>query len=407
MLRVVTLPPGLGPAAALELAARARRAGAGALELRSDLHAASLPAEALAAELPLLAAERGSPIPAGWEAHARWIDRPLPAAPGPRTVLSHHADRPLSADEAERLWRGAPLREVAGLKHVEPLGELGSAGRLLETQRRLSALAGPGRVTVLATGACALPFRAVLAEANAFDYLAAGPEWAAAPGQRLLGDAVRAARAAGAGARLGILGADIAHARSPRVHRQPFDRIDLPAHTELGPVLAALWPHYRGLAVTSPFKRAAASAIASPLAAINTLVRRPSGWRGANTDVEGARAALEALGAPAVTVLGDGGVTEALRLAALDLGVGLTVLRRAEAHHPVRGAAVWTWPPQVTPSPWLSLREARVAVVAYGAAGRQVAAAVRALGGVPLELGPRWFIAQARAQRALWEGQST
>ena len=46
---------------------------------------------------------------------------------------------------------------------------------------------------------------------------------------------------------------------------------------------------------------------------------------------------------------------------------------------------------------------ARVAVIAYGAPGRTIAAQVRARGGQPVMLGARWFIAQARRQKALWE----
>jgi hypothetical protein len=45
----------------------------------------------------------------------------------------------------------------------------------------------------------------------------------------------------------------------------------------------------------------------------------------------------------------------------------------------------------------------RVAVVAYGAAGRSIAAQIHRRGGAVLMLGARWFVAQARAQRRLWE----
>lgn len=404
MLRVVTLPPDLPSAeAAVAFAREARQAGADALELRTDLHAKALPLPELAAALPLLVSERGAPLPEAWVAQAAWVDRAVPGPADGRTLLSHHAPAPLSPAEAEALWRQSGFRQARGIKHVEPLGDVRSAGRLLETQARLIALAGAGKVTVLATGREALPFRAVLAEKNALDYLACSPQWAAAPGQRLLADAVRAGEGRAARGRLGILGAAISSSRSPRIHRQPFDRIELPPDTFLSPVLEALLPHYRGLAVTSPFKQAAAKAAGGALAAVNTLVRRDGRWEGLNTDVEGAREVLEELSAPVVTVLGDGGVTAALRLAARPLGIELEVVARAQAEGPVEGAAIWTWPASVEAPRQLSLRGAQVAVIAYGPPGHEIARAVRARGGAPLRLGPRWFIAQARAQRAAWD----
>ena len=87
--------------------------------------------------------------------------------------------------------------------------------------------------------------------------LALDSDFAAAPGQRLLADAVREAKRArvdGSTQRLGIFGHGIAHSRSPRLHAQPFDRIDLPEDAPMGELLDALRPHYRGFAVTNPFK---------------------------------------------------------------------------------------------------------------------------------------------------------
>jgi phosphoglycerate dehydrogenase-like enzyme len=57
----------------------------------------------------------------------------------------------------------------------------------------------------------------------------------------------------------------------------------------------------------------------------------------------------------------------------------------------------------VEPPAGLGLDGQRVGVIAYGRAAQQVAARVRALGGTPVFLGSRWFIAQARAQRAAWK----
>jgi hypothetical protein len=200
---------------------------------------------------------------------------------------------------------------------------------------------------------------------------------------------------------LGLLGHHVAHSRSPRLHRQPFDRIDVPSDTDLPALLSALRPHYAGFAVTNPFKRAAAQAVNSPRTAVNTLVRSATGWASANADVEGARAVLEALGSLEVTVLGDGGVGDALREAA-GSAWKLTFVRRAEVGL-VRGPTLWTWPPDVDLPPALRFEQARVAVIAYGLPGQKIAKQIQGLGGIPVRLGPRWFIAQARLQRRLWE----
>jgi hypothetical protein len=326
--------------------------------------------------------------------------------PTPATLRSLHAERPLRPDEALAMWDGV----VPGsrIKHVEPLGDPTSFPRLLETQDKLIERFGPESVTVLATGPLALPFRAVLAQRNALDYLALDGRWAAAQGQRLLADAVREARCSqvdGRTRRLGILGTALGHSRSPRLHQQPFDRIDLPPEAPVGELLTALLPHYRGFAVTSPFKKRVAAEVLTELGAANTLIRSHDTWLAENSDVAGAEAVLEALGAPkAVTVLGDGGVTEALRVVAAQRGVELAVLTRATVPPvPVRGAVVWTWPPSVDAPASLRFVDARVAVVSYGAGGRAIAAEIARRGGAPVRLGPRWFIAQARRQRALWE----
>jgi hypothetical protein len=129
-----------------------------------------------------------------------------------------------------------------------------------------------------------------------------------------------------------------------------------------------------------------------------------------NTDRDGAAATLSVLteraGEKAVTVLGDGGATDALREAASQLGVPLTVMTRATVGPVTTRAAVWTWPASVPPPPTLRLDGVTVAVIAYGAPARAIAASIWALGGTPLRLGPRWFLAQARRQRALWEAST-
>jgi 3-dehydroquinate dehydratase len=420
--RVVTLPPSLRGPDALRFAADARSRGADVLEVRTDLHPAdAVDAAALAGILELLVSERGSPLPPAWVAAAGWVDRDVVhagdlAAPAGKLLASHHAERPLSTEEALRLWDVA-LPAGALVKHIEPLGDASREriSVLLETQARLRARFGDGRVTVLAMGPTALPVRAVLARRNVLDYVALGGDWKAAPGQRLLADAAREAKhphpvplpeGEGMLGRLGILGTSIVHSRSPRIHRQPFDRIDIPEDAPVESLVDALLPHYRGFAVTSPFKIRLARHTGSPLDAINTLVRRRDRWESFNTDTAGARTVLERLGARDMFVLGDGGASAAIRVVGAETGCQLRFLRRAEISGPLSGSGIWTWPDRITPPDALRFEGARIAVIAYGAPARRIATEITRRGGTPLLLGAAWFIAQARQQRALWETAS-
>lgn len=394
--RVVTLPPAVDPR---DYAFRARHAGAELLEVRTDLIPPEADLHAAARVLPLLVAERQRPVPEAWRALADLVDGESPWV-GARGLeqLSHHAPEPMTPDAAEALWAGVPRGLL--VKHVEPLGPVGAGGRLLETQRRLIARFGEDAVTVLATGPLALPFRAVLARRNALDYLSLDPSWSAAVGPRLLADAVREARAGmPQRARLGIIGHGITLSRSPSIHPQPFDRIDVPPDTDVAALVEALKPHYRGFAITSPFKHQVQGG-----AAVNTLWRTAQGYGADNTDVVGAVAALSKLGGMSFTVLGEGGVSDALSAAAVQLGVTMRFVQRADAAgRELGGSVVWTWPPDVAPPAGLSFNQARVGVISYGRRGHQVAKVVRALGGTPVWLGARWFVAQARAQRERWE----
>ncbi|MFT3841061.1 MAG: shikimate dehydrogenase [Myxococcaceae bacterium] len=395
---MVTLPRGVD---AVPFARRARTAGAEWLEVRTDLYEGGL--GGLAEVLPLLVAERGVPLSAAWRAHAHVIDvESGPVSAG--EIRSLHASTPLAIGDALANWSDQ-LQGVL-VKHVEPLERLREGARLFELQRRLAERFD--QVTVLATGDAALPVRARLSVRNALEYCALDAGSASAKGQRLLSDVVREHRAGPlrADGRLAILGHEISHARSPRIHRQPFDRIDLPAEHDVATLVNEL-EGYRGLAVTSPFKKRI-----FPGATLNTLVRRGNGWETANTDVSGAAAALKKLGAREVTVLGEGGVADALREAAHSLSITLhfakrdslplrgTVPERREGAH--ASAFLWTWPAHLE-SPALDLRGAKVGVITYGKPAHQIAARIRASGGTPIFLGSRWFIAQARAQRALWE----
>ncbi len=394
--RVVTLPPAVNPR---DFAFAALHGGAELLEVRTDLidpEADLLPA---ARVLPLLISERGAKVPEHWRRLAELVDGESPWV-GSRglELLSHHAPDPLQPEAAAALWKDVPRGVM--VKHVEPLGSPADGWRLLETQSRLQARFGEDAVTVLATGTLALPFRAVLARKNALDYLALDSMWSAAAGQRLLADAVREAKAGlPKRPRLAILGHKIALSRSPSIHPQPFDRIELPADADVRGLVQALRPHFKGFAVTSPFKQHVLTDVA-----VNTLWRTGDGYLGDNTDVVGAVAALTKLGGSTFTVLGEGGVADALAAAAIQLGTAMKFVRRAEAvNRSIGGSVVWTWPPEVEAPEGLKLDGARVGVISYGARGHRIAERVRLLGGIPVWLGARWFVKQARAQRQRWE----
>jgi hypothetical protein len=371
------------------------------VELRNDLHAdADVDVRALAAVTPVLASQRGRPLARTWCETATLVDVPVgePApVPVEKLLRSLHAEQPLPLEVARSAWRD--VEPGALRKHVEPLGDPRGGARLLALQAGL----GPG-ATVLATGALALPFRAVLAEHNALDYLALESTWAAAPGQRLLADAVRAEAAPRGALRLGILGTHITHSRSPESHPAPFDRVELPPDADVATLLGALRPWYRGFAVTRPFKQVAAKAVGLP-GAINTVYRDGEGWAGANTDVDGALVTLDALVSREVHVLGRGGVGPALEEAARRRGVALHFHRReALAGARLSGACIWTWPEELAPPEGLRLDGACVATITYGAPGEALARQVASLGGTPFPCGMAWFQAQAQSQRALWFG---
>ncbi len=403
--RVVTLPPMLRGDAAMDFIWNVKERGAEVLEVRTDLHGASERVDHFASVMDVLVSERGQPLPELWLAAAMYADVPIesPRPEGTRLLLSHHASEPLSTESALALWEGLDVPADGLIKHVEPIITPADGVRLIKTQAAMRALFG-ARATVLAMGRLALPFRAVLAERNTFDYLAVDPRFMAAPGQRFLDDAIREAKASPGIPRRGILGSRIAHSRSPRIHVQPFDRIDLPADAPVGELVDALRPFYAGFSVTSPFKKTLASHVGAGSDAINTLYRNGDGWAAANTDVDGARAVLDALGATRVTVLGEGGATSAVRAAAGEKQVMLNVLHReGPPSPPISGAVIWTWPDNVAAPDWLSFDGARVAVISYGPPARRIAAEIQRRGGTPVRLGPRWLIAQARTQRQLWE----
>ncbi|HYG66516.1 MAG TPA: shikimate dehydrogenase [Anaeromyxobacteraceae bacterium] len=146
----------------------------------------------------------------------------------------------------------------------------------------------------------------------------------------------------------GVLGAPIAHTRSPAMHNAAF------AHHGLDAVYVALpvepdgladairGAHalgFRGVNVTVPHKQAVArlvaplDPVASETGAVNTLVRRADGWEGHNMDAPACLELLEAAGVRAgarALLAGAGGVARAAAWALKRLGAEVVVAARRE-----------------------------------------------------------------------------
>lgn len=154
-------------------------------------------------------------------------------------------------------------------------------------------------------------------------------------------------------ARLAVLGSPIAHSRSPRIHAAAYSVLGLDWSyearrcevAELGALLDASEPEWRGFSVTMPLKEEAfrRSAILDPVATesgvVNTLFRLVGtgpvpAWAGFNTDVAGLAAALRGANfdLTRTVVLGAGATAVSAVLAARALGAEhVTVLARRPA----------------------------------------------------------------------------
>jgi 3-dehydroquinate dehydratase / shikimate dehydrogenase len=145
----------------------------------------------------------------------------------------------------------------------------------------------------------------------------------------------------------GVIGNPIAHSRSPELHNLGYEALglngvyvpflvdDVPSFFELAEIL-----DLRGFSVTMPHKRAVLPHLAERdeslerIGACNTVVRRREGWFGANTDLEGFLAPLQAR-APELlspetraTVIGAGGAARSVLYALHSRGISPLVLNR-------------------------------------------------------------------------------
>ena len=140
-----------------------------------------------------------------------------------------------------------------------------------------------------------------------------------------------------------VLGSPIAHSLSPVLHRAAYAALGLDdwsyaaiecAEDGLAALVARLGPEWAGLSLTMPLKRTVlpllrhVDPVAAATGGANTVVFRPDGRYGYNTDVRGSVAALGEAGAPAggvplrnVTIVGGGATACSARAAVRELGV--------------------------------------------------------------------------------------
>ncbi|MGV0834592.1 shikimate dehydrogenase [Mycolicibacterium thermoresistibile] len=131
-----------------------------------------------------------------------------------------------------------------------------------------------------------------------------------------------------------VLGSPITHSRSPQLHLAAYralgltdwtyDRIECDAE-RLPALVSGFGPEWVGASVTMPGKFAALqfaeqrTARAELVGSANTLVRQDGGWLADNTDIDGVKGALGAVGAHAM-VVGSGGTAPAAVVAVVELG---------------------------------------------------------------------------------------
>ena len=144
----------------------------------------------------------------------------------------------------------------------------------------------------------------------------------------------------------GLLGEKLGHSYSPQIHHAladyPYGLYEV-SPTELESFLNNT--PLAGMNVTIPYKKAVLSYCAElsddarRIGSVNTLVRRPSGWYGDNTDYYGfcrlVKAANLTVAGKKALVLGNGGASLTVQQVLADLGAAQVVVisRRGEDHY--------------------------------------------------------------------------
>jgi len=142
-----------------------------------------------------------------------------------------------------------------------------------------------------------------------------------------------------------VLGNPIDHSLSPVLHAAIIAQLGIDAvyarfevSTDDLPGFLSQHEHFEGFSLTMPLKSAVRSIVVSECdvsqltGAVNTIVRRPEGWVGFNTDVWGAQQAIRQqvpdIGSSAV-IVGAGATAQSVMVALVGLGIrDITVVVR-------------------------------------------------------------------------------
>lgn len=135
-----------------------------------------------------------------------------------------------------------------------------------------------------------------------------------------------------------VIGDPIAHSKSPAIHKFWLRKLGLDADyrttrvTDLSTYLDARRgdPDWHGCNVTAPHKLAVIPFLdeASPIGAVNCIVRDDGRLVGLNTDVDGIVEALAGADRSKVVLIGNGGAAKAARAALADAGEVVNVARQ-------------------------------------------------------------------------------
>lgn len=238
------------------------------------------------------------------------------AAPSSRLVVSLHDFEKVPADLEKWIDRMLELEPWMAKVAVTPRSTA-ELLELVELQERRGA-----KVAVIPMGSYAEPLRALYPSWSG-PLMYASLEEAVAPGQISLREHREVYRTHEVGwetRRVAVVGDPVAHSRSPLLHNPWFARDGIDARMvrvrlDQGEALRATMERLglSACAVTVPHKEAAARQLdeAPPaLGAVNTVWFEGKKLRGANTDLDGARAAIAGAAGPAL-VYGAGGTARA------------------------------------------------------------------------------------------------
>jgi shikimate dehydrogenase len=135
-----------------------------------------------------------------------------------------------------------------------------------------------------------------------------------------------------------VIGDPIAHSKSPAIHNFWLEALGIEAEyratrvTDLPAYFEARRgdPDWRGCNVTAPHKKSVIPFLddASPIGAVNCIVRDGDRLIGLNTDVEGVSEALAGADLGRIVMIGDGGAAKAVHVALAEAGEIVSITRR-------------------------------------------------------------------------------